>query len=384
VGYRCGVRLIQARLPALSAGDGLMKFGHAVDEFIVDMRSQGRINSDATETNYRFALSCHAQDVNNRDPRTTNRDDVKRTLRRWENANTQRVRRATLVSFYDWCMEEGVRKDNPARQTRRPKRRPTTVYRMTLTEAGRLIDACKTRHEQYAITLGMCCGLRNAELRGLQGRHFQRDGFLHVSADIAKGGRERWVPLLPELANIVDQIRLTITADEYVLCAQRWRDPGTNTIRGDLRTRPLSAQALYYLVQRVGARAGISAPIHPHLLRHAFGDHIARHAGMRNAQFLLGHANVATTETYVGKPTLDDLAASVEGFGFSYPQRDTPTHPPENTPKTPGEARTGLEPVWSASRSNAGDLGTVPAAIREWLNTTGVRSVAIYAEAFHG
>jgi site-specific recombinase XerD len=47
-------------------------------------------------------------------------------------------------------------------------------------------------------------------------------------------------------------------------------------------------------------------------MRHAYGDHIARYAGIRNAQFLLGHAGIATTETYVGQPTLEELAAAVE------------------------------------------------------------------------
>ena len=68
-------------------------------------------------------------------------------------------------------------------------------------------------------------------------------------------------------------------------------------------------------------RAGISAHIHPHLLRHAFADHIARHAGIRNAQFLLGHADIATTEIYLGQPTLDDLAGAVEGFVFGTDER---------------------------------------------------------------
>ena len=44
-------------------------------------------------------------------------------------------------------------------------------------------------------------------------------------------------------------------------------------------------------------------------MRHAFGDHIARYAGIKNAQALLGHADVGTTQVYTGAPTLDELAA---------------------------------------------------------------------------
>jgi site-specific recombinase XerD len=78
-------------------------------------------------------------------------------------------------------------------------------------------------------------------------------------------------------------------------------------------------------------RAGIRAHVHPHVMRHAFGDHVARHAGIKNAQALLGHADVGTTQIYTGAPTLDELAAAVEGFRFAlkgertfYPLRQRP------------------------------------------------------------
>src|SRR4051812_18641426 len=180
-----------------------MKFSRAIDAYIVDMRSQGRINSPATERTYRSILDRHGEDVLNRDPHYIGREDVKRTLRRWRHPNTQRVGRAVLVSFYDWAMEEGMRKDNPARQTRRPKRQPTSVYRLTRDEAVAMLLATETRRERWAVYLGICSGLRNAELRGLTGQHFDRPGFIRVTADIAKGGRERWVPVIADLAPVV-------------------------------------------------------------------------------------------------------------------------------------------------------------------------------------
>src|SRR5262245_24041174 len=98
-----------------------MKFDAAIDEFIEDMRAQGRLNSASSVRGYRSTLVAHGEDVGNRDPRYVSREDVKRTLRRWPNANTQGTNRAKLVSFYRWTMEEGMRKDNPASQTRRPR-----------------------------------------------------------------------------------------------------------------------------------------------------------------------------------------------------------------------------------------------------------------------
>lgn len=318
-----------------------MRFSDATETFIRDMRSSGRINSSKSEISYRGVLDKHGDDIANRDPRTVGRTDVKRTLARWQNPNTQRTRRAILVSFYDYAMEEGWRKDNPARQTRRPKRRPVSVYHPAKGEAAAMLGVCRTQREYRAIFLGICAGLRNSELRGLQGRHFARDGWVWVSQDIGKGGKERWVPVLGELAPVVAEIRAHVDLDEYVLPAIRWRNPPENTKRVELRKQPSSSQALRTLVMGVAKRAGIAAHLSPHALRRAFADHVARYAGMRNAQFLMGHESVATTEEYLGTPSLDELAASIRDLRFSYP--------PEGGAQMPVEATTGIEPVLGAS-----------------------------------
>jgi len=302
------------------------------------------MRSDATERSYRSILDRHNEDLSNRDPSYVGREDVKRTLRRWPNPNTQRVGRAVLVSFYDWAMEEGMRKDNPARQTRRPKKQPTTVYRLTRDEVAAMLLATETRRERWVVYLGVCCGLRNAELRGLRGRHFERPGYIWVSADIAKGGRERWVPVIVDMVSIVAEIRASVGEDDYVLPAQRFRDPPFNRRRLELAKRPSSSQALRTLVMEIGVRAGIKAHVYPHLMRHAYGDHIARHAGMRNAQFLLGHAGIATTETYVGQPTLEDLAGAVAGFSYGVQPRTNVLGGPREAVMA-GEASTRIELV---------------------------------------
>jgi integrase/recombinase XerC len=133
------------------------------------------------------------------------------------------------------------------------------------------------------------------------------------------------VPATLEVVPVLEAIRSNVAPDGDVLPAHRWRDPGDNSEKRDYRTRTCSAQALYYLVGRVGARAGIAAHIHPHLMRHAYGDHIARRAGTRVAQFLLGHSALGTTETYLGARTLDELSAAVSGFAFGVEPEQTST-----------------------------------------------------------
>jgi integrase len=140
------------------------------------------------------------------------------------------------------------------------------------------------------------------------------------------------VPIIEELQPVVDDIIATTGAAEFVLTATRWLDPPFNTRRRKLPEKPMAAKPLWELVRRVGKRAGIPQPVHPHLLRHAFGDYIARHGGLELARAMLGHADVRTTKMYVGDATLDELAIAVHGLRYD---RATPAPvEPQVTPVT--------------------------------------------------
>ena len=80
----------------------------------------------------------------------------------------------------------------------------------------------------------------------------------------------------------------------------------------------------------------------PHDLRHAYAEHIARKAGARIAQHLLGHAHLGTTDTYLGHPRLDDLVAAVRDVRYGV--RTNVLGVAESL-HTALEATTGIEPV---------------------------------------
>jgi integrase len=122
---------------------------------------------------------------------------------------------------------------------------------------------------------------------------------------------------LDEARGVVEDIRDSVGLDHYVIPARRPSNPPYNTRWREYPDKPSSPQAVWRTVQDVAVRAGIAAHIHPHLLRHAYGDHVAKHAGLRAAQALLGHASVDTTaSTYVDQPGLDELSVSVHGFSY--------------------------------------------------------------------
>lgn len=184
------------RAPRGSRGAMSTEWANFIEDYFRDKRHLGRINSEETVRTCRRVLGLHAQDTL-AGPLRASREDVKRTLARWEHPNTRAREHTVLVSFYDWMLTEGYRPDNPARQVARAKMRKASVYRLTRMEIEAMIAACETQRERRTILLGVCTGARANELMSFQGRHFAREGFVWFSADIAKGAKERWVPVLP-------------------------------------------------------------------------------------------------------------------------------------------------------------------------------------------
>ena len=147
-------------------------------------------------------------------------------------------------------------------------------------------------------------GLRVSELVSL--RTFEvglNEGAVRV---MGKGSKERLVPL-GEVA--VDWIERYLREARGTILHGQMADALFVTARGTAMTR----QMFWVLIKRHALAAGISVPISPHTLRHAFATHLLNHgADLRVVQLLLGHADISTTQiyTHVARERLKQLHAT--------------------------------------------------------------------------
>ena len=102
-----------------------------------------------------------------------------------------------------------------------------------------------------------------------------------------KGQKDRYVMLSPKL--------LEILRDYWKMQRPRvWLFPGDRT------GRPLTRDAVGQVCARAHARSGLSKPVTPHSLRHAFAVHLLESGtDVRTIQLLLGHRSLATTAQYL-------------------------------------------------------------------------------------
>ncbi|MCE2998805.1 MAG: site-specific tyrosine recombinase XerD [Betaproteobacteria bacterium] len=144
--------------------------------------------------------------------------------------------------------------------------------------------------DRAMIELLYACGLRVSELVTLQVPQVSRD--MGVVRVLGKGAKERLVPLGEEALGWLERY---LRAGRPQILNGRPCDALFVTARAAAMTR----QAFWQMIKRYALQAGISKPISPHTLRHAFATHLLNHgADLRVVQLLLGHADISTTQIY--------------------------------------------------------------------------------------
>jgi integrase/recombinase XerC len=109
---------------------------------------------------------------------------------------------------------------------------------------------------------------------------------------LGKGGKRRTVPVGRQALEALAQW-LNVRAGW--LAAR----PGVLPLFIGQRGQRLTPQAARLRLRRLSLKAGLTTPVHPHMLRHSFASHLLQSSSdLRAVQELLGHAHIATTQVY--------------------------------------------------------------------------------------
>ena len=223
-------------------------------------------------------------------------------------ATTANRRLTVFKRYFRWALREKLVAADPTLKllaARQPMRVPKTL---TEAQVDALLAAPEVEQplglrDRAMLELMYASGLRVSELVQARSVHLGlAEGVLRV---LGKGARERLVPFGEEAhAWLVRWLR----EGRPALLGARTSDALFVTVRGTAMTR----QMFWKLVKRYAQVAGITVPITPHTLRHAFATHLLNHgADLRAVQMLLGHADISTTTiyTHVARERLEQLHA---------------------------------------------------------------------------
>jgi integrase/recombinase XerD len=191
--------------------------------------------------------------------------------------------------------------------------RPPRVRACGLEEWEALLRAAGCWRDRFLLVVLWFSGLRIGEALGLRrsdlhlmtsatelgcavpGAHLHVVPRENVNGARAKGRRERVVPLAHYVVSYYD-----LYLDERECCEQA---QDCDFVFVNLFGEPLGAPMRYGRVAQLFAspsrRAELSAPVTPHMLRHAAGSALTAAGGLDVAQEILGHASITSTQIYV-------------------------------------------------------------------------------------
>lgn len=187
---------------------------------------------------------------------------------------SMRSYRSALRSFFGWLHASGRIEVDPARLLRKVPPRHATPR--PAPEAV-IEDAChRADDRQYLmLMLGSRHGLRRGEIAQVATADLMRDPAGWLLLVHGKGGKERVVPLLDDVARII-------------------REAPAGWVFPNGKGSHISSAHVGVLLRRV-----LPPGVTPHQLRHRFASAAYQRTGdIRAVQELLGHASVATTQVY--------------------------------------------------------------------------------------
>jgi len=235
-----------------------------------------------------YASWCQQHQVRLFDARRADIECFARELEARGRARATVTRRlCTIAGFYRYAVEEELLDHSPAAHVRRPRvDHESHATGLDRNELGALLVAAGLGPpaEHALISLLALNGLRVSEATGASIENLGVERGHRTLVITRKGGKVVTIPLAPRTARAID-----------LAVGERLEGPIFCGPDGQRLDRHGAAR----VVRRVASRAGITKPVGPHTLRHAFIT-AALDAGvpLRDVQEAASHADPRTTMRY--------------------------------------------------------------------------------------
>lgn len=222
---------------------------------------------------------------------------------------------SSLRSFFRWLLVQGVVTHNVVQSVsslktarRLPAFVPESRMSRIVNECGFDTDLFDRERNSLIILLFYTCGLRLAELIGIDRDDFSDDGSsLRIRG---KGDKERLVPIL-------EPVREKISHYLGLIERQNICKSSEKALFLTHKGKRISRTTVYRIVRAELDRGGVQGKKSPHVLRHTFATHLLNGgADMREIQELLGHASLQATQVY----THNSIARLREVYAKAHPR----------------------------------------------------------------
>ena len=228
---------------------------------------------------------------------------------------TVRRKLSALKAFYKWRQQRGLQSENPTLRIPTPKiskplpktAEPETMQRLFAAFPDPLEDeAFHSLRDHTLLALLYQTGMRRAELIKLGVRDVDlRARKLSVTG---KGGKQRFLPIGPRLAELVGRYS--------ELREQSFAELPPNLLLTD-KGRAMYPKFVYNKVVQHLAGVTTQEAKNPHVLRHTFATTLLNGGADLNAvKELLGHASLAATQVY----THTNVARLQEVYRRAHPE----------------------------------------------------------------